>query len=87
MFTRAALSLRNTVVRRPLTRSMGDVVAHKPSMAELPTPSGSWRESYSKRQRSYNLQLLAGLLFTGATISWAYKSNKLQFGWGPQLGK
>lgn len=50
-------------------RSMGSVAEFKPpTMNELPIPQGSWSEAYSKKQRMYNLHLLAGVAFTAGTV-------------------
>lgn len=50
-------------------RSMGSVAEFKPpTMSELPVPHGSWSEAYSKKQRMYNLHLLAGIAFSAGTI-------------------
>ena len=37
-------------------------------MNELPTPQGSWANSYARNQKLYNLQLAAGLGFAAFSL-------------------
>lgn len=34
----------------------------------MPVPSGSWSEHYNAKQKAYNLQLIAGVAITIATL-------------------
>ncbi|KAK3852220.1 hypothetical protein Pcinc_041183 [Petrolisthes cinctipes] len=85
MFTRAA---RNVLKTCPPRRGMAYVAEFKPpTMNDLPVPQGSWREHYNQRQRKNNIHLVAGILFTGATVAYAKESGLMVFGYGPKIGK
>lgn len=48
---------------------MAVVKNFKPTtMNDLPVPQGSWQELHSKRQRLYNIHLIAGILAILTTI-------------------
>ncbi|XP_050727617.1 uncharacterized protein LOC127004175 [Eriocheir sinensis] len=88
MFSRSLLAARNAVKARAPRRSMGYVTDYKPpSMADLPVPQGSWQDAYSAKQRTYNLQLLAGVVTLGGTMGYLVQSDALNFCWGPKIGK
>lgn len=38
-------------------------------MDELPVPSGSWQELYDKKQKRYNLTLVAGVVMLISTFT------------------
>lgn len=49
---------------------MAQVTDYKPpTMSDMPVPQGSWKEHYGQKQRKNNLQLVAGILFTGGTLA------------------
>merc|ERR1711915_941403 len=88
MFARAALSARSGVISRPLTRRMGNVAeCSPPTMSDLPVPSGSWSEAYSKKQTKNNLHLLFGVAFSAVTLVVAKNSGLVELGLGPKIGK
>ncbi|XP_069986029.1 apoptosis-inducing factor 1, mitochondrial isoform X2 [Penaeus vannamei] len=65
------------------TRQYANLPFKPPSMNELPVPQGSWTLRNQRKQKTYNLQLAAGLGFTGFTLFVAKQSGLIEFGWGP----
>ncbi|EFX80994.1 hypothetical protein DAPPUDRAFT_303681 [Daphnia pulex] len=65
----------------------GSYVSHikNATMNEMPVPSGSWAESNSAKQRTYNLHLIAGLAVTIATILVGVKTDAFYLNLGPEL--
>ncbi|RXG54965.1 hypothetical protein Avbf_12492 [Armadillidium vulgare] len=56
-----------------------------PTMNELPVPSGSWAENYAKRNVRNNTLLIIGAGVLGATLTFALKSDIINWGRGPGL--
>ncbi|XP_037789754.1 apoptosis-inducing factor 1, mitochondrial-like [Penaeus monodon] len=65
------------------TRQYANLPDKPPSMNDLPVPQGSWTLRHQRKQKSYNLQLAAGLGFAGFTLFVAKQSGLVEFGWGP----
>ncbi|XP_074114181.1 cytochrome c oxidase subunit 7B [Cotesia typhae] len=56
------------------------------NMDELPVPSGSWQELYDKKQKRYNLTLVAGVVMLISTFTIAKTSGALYLNWSPPEG-
>nr|CAH0102592.1 unnamed protein product [Daphnia galeata] len=65
----------------------GSYVSHikNATMNEMPVPSGSWAEHNSAKQKSHNLNLVAGLAITIVTIIAGVQTNSFYLNWGPDL--
>ncbi|KAB7498693.1 Apoptosis-inducing factor 1, mitochondrial [Armadillidium nasatum] len=57
----------------------------RPTMNELPVPSGSWASNYAKRNVKNNTLLIIGAGVLGATLTFAIKSDIINWGRGPGL--
>ncbi|KAK2582055.1 hypothetical protein KPH14_002760 [Odynerus spinipes] len=58
-----------------------------PSMDDLPLPEGSWQEAYEKKQRTYNMHLIGGILFTVGTLIAAKTSGLFFLNFSPPTRK
>ncbi|XP_045609933.1 uncharacterized protein COX7B [Procambarus clarkii] len=88
MLTRALLASRALIKPPQMSRGMAVVKNFKPTtMNDLPVPQGSWQELHSKRQRLYNIHLIAGILAILTTIGVAKESGLVRFYFGPKIGK
>ncbi|XP_043473921.1 uncharacterized protein LOC122506023 [Leptopilina heterotoma] len=48
-------------------------------MNQLPVPKGSWQKNYDAKQKTYNMQLVAGLSILGGTITYIVQSDSFFF--------
>ncbi|XP_051172808.1 uncharacterized protein LOC127289056 [Leptopilina boulardi] len=68
--------------------SHGKIDPRRPHMNELPIPQGCWQQNYNEKQKTYNMQLVAGLAVLSATIGYIVQSDQFFFNaFPPKLPK
>ncbi|XP_054271886.1 uncharacterized protein LOC128992364 [Macrosteles quadrilineatus] len=55
----------------------------KPTMDDLPVPSGSWQEHHSQMQAKYNRHLILGVGFFAVSLVVAKSSGLINMNWNP----
>ncbi|XP_046670909.1 uncharacterized protein LOC124360936 [Homalodisca vitripennis] len=55
----------------------------KPTMDDLPVPSGSWQDHHNAMQAKYNKHLILGTGFFVVTLIVAKASGLFYFNWNP----